>query len=150
MNLSDYDEKTVRVTLKDGDVFEGVCTHNSDEYNLDAIGRAEESLDIDNWNFFRSEIERIALIDGPPAVWMNRRLHCMHLVPAPFEKIERGEKTIEIRLNDEKRRQIRVGDAIRFEEIGGWEDVLYVEVTALHAFDSFAALFAALPPAALG
>ena len=150
MNLYDYDEKTVRITLKDGDVFEGVCLHNSDEYNLDAIGCEEESLAIDNWNFFRSEIETVELIDGPPKIWMNRPLHCMHLVPAPFEKIVRGDKTIEMRLRDEKRQTIRVGDAIRFEEIGGWEDVLYVEVTALHAYPSFAALYAALPAAALG
>lgn len=150
MNLFDFDEKTVRITLKDGDVFEGVCVHNSDEYNLDAIGREEESLDIDSWNFFRSEIAAVEVIDRPPKRWMNRPLHCMHLLPAPFEKIERGEKTVEIRLNDEKRQAIRVGDALRFEEVGGWEDVLYVEVTALHAYPSFAALYAALPAQALG
>ena len=150
MNLFDYDGKTVRITLKDGDVFEGVCVQNSAEFNFDAIGREEESLAIDNWNFFKSEIRKVELIDGPPGIWMNRPLHCMHLAPAPFEKIECGEKTIELRLGDEKRQAIRVGDAIRFEEVGGWEDVCYVEVTALHPFPSFAALYAALPPEKLG
>lgn len=150
MNLFDYHEKAVRITLKDGDVFEGECVQNPAEFNLDAIGREEESLAIDNWNFFKSEIDKVELIDGQPKIWMNQPLHCMHLAPAPFEKIERGEKTIELRLGDEKRQAIRVGDAIRFEEIGGWEDVCYVEVTALHPYPSFAALYAALPAEKLG
>ena len=35
-----------------------------------------------------------------------------------FEKIEKGEKTIELRLFDEKRRTVRTGDIIEFSCAG--------------------------------
>ena len=38
----------------------------------------------------------------------------MKLHPAPFEMIKSGKKTIELRLYDEKRRKIKVGDEIIF------------------------------------
>ena len=41
-------------------------------------------------------------------------LHQMNLHPAPFSLVESGLKTIELRLYDEKRRQIAVGDTILF------------------------------------
>lgn len=36
-------------------------------------------------------------------------IHNMRLNPSPFEAIRSGKKTIEIRLNDEKRKQVKVG-----------------------------------------
>lgn len=41
--------------------------------------------------------------------------HYMTLDPAPFETINNGTKTIELRLNDEKRQLIRINDEIIFE-----------------------------------
>jgi ASC-1-like (ASCH) protein len=38
----------------------------------------------------------------------------MHLHLAPFERILSGKQTIEARLNDEKRRELKVGDIIEF------------------------------------
>ncbi|MBU1091861.1 hypothetical protein KKA27_03305 [Patescibacteria group bacterium] len=35
-----------------------------------------------------------------------------HRLPDPFERIKRGEKKIEIRLFDEKRQKIKIGDII--------------------------------------
>ena len=43
-------------------------------------------------------------------------IHKMRLHPKPFEAIESGEKTIEIRLNDEKRQKIKVGHVIEFSK----------------------------------
>lgn len=40
--------------------------------------------------------------------------HVMNLTPAPMQEIRTGNKTIELRLNDEKRKQISVGDTIKF------------------------------------
>ena len=40
--------------------------------------------------------------------------HSMQLQPSPFEMIKDGSKTIELRLFDEKRRKIRIGDTIAF------------------------------------
>ena len=60
----------------------------------------------------------------------------MTLNETPFRQIERGEKTVEIRLNDEKRQQLQVGDLIRFTLKDGNER-LFVEVTSLKHFPSF-------------
>ena len=64
-------------------------------------------------------------------------IHKMNLNPEPFEMIRNGQKTIELRLNDEKRRMINVGDMI--------EENLIARVIALHRFDSFAELYRELP-----
>ena len=40
----------------------------------------------------------------------------MKLQPEFFEKIKNGEKTYEIRLNDEKRQQINIGDLVVFKK----------------------------------
>ena len=55
----------------------------------------------------------------------------MKLDKEPFEKIKSGEKTIELRLYDEKRRKIRVGDIIVFTCRDGGER-LARRVKALH------------------
>ena len=41
-------------------------------------------------------------------------LHIMKLKRAPFDKIRNGSKTIELRLNDEKRQKVNIGDFIEF------------------------------------
>lgn len=70
--------------------------------------------------------------------------HEMSLRPRPFEAIASGRKRYELRLHDEKRRLIRVGDEILFTCTDGSSSVL-TRVTGLHPFDSFASLYAALP-----
>ncbi len=77
-------------------------------------------------------------------------LHQMKLEPVPFEQIRSGSKTIEIRLRDEKRQQVQVGDFIEFSCTDAPENRLQTRVTALHPFGSFAELFAALPKEKLG
>lgn len=71
--------------------------------------------------------------------------HHMKLRHEPFDKIRAGEKTIELRLYDEKRRLLKVGDEIEFVCLDEKRLPLSVQVIALHRFDSFAALYAALP-----
>jgi ASC-1-like (ASCH) protein len=68
----------------------------------------------------------------------------MNLTPAPFSMIKSGQKTIELRLLDEKRQQIRVGDNIIFTNIESGE-ALTKTVVKLHRFDSFEELYRALP-----
>lgn len=74
----------------------------------------------------------------------QNEMHKMKLRPEPFEKIKAGEKTIELRLFDEKRQQIRPGDEIEFTNTATGE-TLRKTVIKLHRFDSFAALYRALP-----
>jgi ASC-1-like (ASCH) protein len=71
--------------------------------------------------------------------------HVLNLNPRPFEDIKSGRKTIELRLYDEKRQQIRVGDTLVFVHTEASARTLTATVTALHCFPDFAALYAALP-----
>ena len=69
----------------------------------------------------------------------------MTLDAEPFEKIRDGEKTIELRLNDEKRQKVKIGDKISFTLKGSEGDYLMTKVVALHKFSSFKELYASLP-----
>ena len=70
--------------------------------------------------------------------------HNMKLNPVPFERIKSGEKTIEIRLFDEKRQQIKAGDKIVFTNNTSGE-TLNTLVVKLHRFESFEELYKSLP-----
>lgn len=65
------------------------------------------------------------------------KIHHMKLLPQYFEFIKNGTKRLELRLNDEKRRNIRVNDLIIFEKVS--EDVEYLEtiVKDIHKYSSF-------------
>lgn len=66
--------------------------------------------------------------------------HEMKLNNEPFECIKNGTKTIELRLNDEKRKQLIVGDYIEFTNRVTNEKLL-VEVIDLFKYNSFEELY---------
>ena len=68
----------------------------------------------------------------------------MKLRQTPFEMIKSGEKTIELRLYDEKRQSVAVGDDIEFTCVESGERLMRT-VRAIHIFASFAELYRALP-----
>ncbi len=70
--------------------------------------------------------------------------HIMNLESSAFLKIANGSKTIELRLNDEKRQKINIGDRIEFRcsEINS---VIFAEVIKLHKFLDFEQLYKVLP-----
>ena len=70
--------------------------------------------------------------------------HKMRLDPAPFAAIRRGDKTLELRLYDEKRRAIAKGDLILFTERDSGA-TLKTRVVDLFRFCDFAELYAMLP-----
>ena len=76
--------------------------------------------------------------------------HYMRLREAPFRKIAAGTKTYELRLFDEKRRQIAPGDAIVFTCTADEAVSVTVRVTELLRFSSFAELYKTLPLDACG
>ena len=76
-------------------------------------------------------------------------MHFMRLNPAPFGLIRDGRKSIELRLYDEKRRKIQIGDGILFENTEAPE-LLLARVTGLRVFASFDDLYQALPLEACG
>lgn len=70
--------------------------------------------------------------------------HCMNLEPSVFFKIANGNKTIELRLNDEKRQKINIGDTIEFR-CGEINSVIFAEVIKLYKFPDFEQLYKVLP-----
>jgi len=79
-------------------------------------------------------------------VLLRRKIdvHKMNLNSSPFEMIKSGEKTIELRLYDEKRQQVKVGDNIIFTNTSTGE-TLNTTVTKLHRFNTFNELYKSLP-----
>ena len=75
--------------------------------------------------------------------------HILNLHPEPFELIKSGKKTIEMRLNDEKRSQIKVGDTIRFISRKD-ESTLICEVTNIKSYPSFTDLYNCVDQRLLG
>jgi ASC-1-like (ASCH) protein len=150
MELRAYDGKNVHITTVWGEVFEGEAVYDSEDYCESEYGWAEESLNLEHWVFRRSDIASAEVMEGEPRIWLSRRMHTMHLVPSAFDRMEDGKKTIELRLNDPKRREIRVGDMIRFEGVEEDWDVLHMEVKELLPFPSFKELYAALPLSEMG
>lgn len=68
-------------------------------------------------------------------------LHKMKLNESPFEKIKNGTKTIEFRLYDEKRQQIKIGDQIEFSKLPDLQEKLLVDVFELYRETTFENLF---------
>ncbi len=77
-------------------------------------------------------------------------LHLMKLQSDPFEKIKNGTKTIEIRLNDEKRQLLNVGDNIEFSLFDDSDQKILTEIISLEKFKSFKNLFDAFEPKSYG
>lgn len=64
----------------------------------------------------------------------------MRLNNVPFKLIKNGSKTIELRLNDEKRQLINIGDIITFMNRSDGE-VIKTKVLNLHKYPSFEELY---------
>lgn len=71
--------------------------------------------------------------------------HMMNLNPSPFKMIREGNKTIELRLYDEKRKRISIGDTITFVNTDNPNDAICASVIDLFVFDSFDELYKNLP-----
>lgn len=76
-------------------------------------------------------------------------VHNMKLNEGPFEAIKAGTKTIEMRLYDNKRRKIQVGDIIEFKNVVSSEEIK-VEVLALHVVPTFKDLYTMFDKVSLG
>ena len=67
--------------------------------------------------------------------------HEMTLFPKPYASIASGQKTIELRLYDEKRQSIHIGDHIRFTNTEDASQTTLCEVVGLHVFKDFRELY---------
>ena len=73
--------------------------------------------------------------------------HNMTLKQPYFDLIKEGRKTVELRLYDNKRQQIKVGDTIRFQNGDSFHTV---KVTALFIAENFEGLFKLVNPKLTG
>lgn len=71
--------------------------------------------------------------------------HYMKLNSQPYALIKNRVKTIELRLYDEKRKRIEIGDSIVFSHAKNPQDYLTAEVIALYVFKDFSELYQKLP-----
>ena len=76
--------------------------------------------------------------------------HDMNLNTEPFELIRKGSKTVELRLNDEKRRKIQADDLIFFHRIEEEYDVLKCRVRKIRTFPDFYELYLHYDPVSMG
>ena len=77
-------------------------------------------------------------------------LHLMKLQLNPFEKIQSGTKTIEFRLNDEKRRLLNIGDQIEFSIVDNPEQKILTQIVGIHKFEIFKELCYSFDPKSYG
>ena len=76
-------------------------------------------------------------------------IHKMNLAPLPFQAISSRRKTIEMRLYDEKRSKINVGDEIEFENIDTHQKIKCA-VLNLTRYKDFFELYSNFDKAAIG
>ena len=77
-------------------------------------------------------------------------MHAMKVQTKYYNLLKSGIKTIELRLWDEKRRQIQVGDQITFSDLSNSDDTFIAQVLALHHANSFDKLCDIIQPAQAG
>lgn len=70
----------------------------------------------------------------------------MNLYSKYFDKIKAGKKKIELRLYDEKRKAVRLGDTILIHRLPKKEEAVSVKVIGISLFKSFNEVYSAFPP----
>lgn len=77
------------------------------------------------------------------------KTHEMKLHAAPFAAIQAKTKTVEMRLYDEKRQALQIGDLLRFTNAATGETLL-TKILALHVYPTFDELYKRFGKTALG
>ena len=72
-------------------------------------------------------------------------IHQMALNEEYFDSIKTGKKTVEVRLNDAKRRKIKVGEFIEFVNVSNQIDTLTVKVIDLRQYATFKEMYQNIP-----
>ncbi|MEV6608084.1 ASCH domain-containing protein [Kutzneria sp. NPDC051319] len=98
-------------------------------------------------HFFRSfTVKELGRIMNARPVTLPVRAHEMGIYKRYFDLIATGRKTTEVRVNDSSRRNIKVGNLIRFRCQG---DEVLTKVTKVTRYDSFEEMFAHEPVASV-
>ena len=75
----------------------------------------------------------------------TKLIHQMGLYEEYFAAIKTGRKKMEVRLNDEKRRRIKIGDSIKFIKVPEQDESLQVQVMDLTTYETFQAMYEDIP-----
>ena len=103
--------------------------------------------EVEKWR--KEQSEKLTEKVRPDMAAIKRTVHDMHLKKEPFERIKSGEKTVEMRLFDEKRQKLHVGDKIVFTEEESGEETT-VTIKNLCVYKDFKELYAAYDKRLLG
>ena len=77
-------------------------------------------------------------------------VHEMKLKPQYFDLIKCGKKIYEIRLNDEKRQQMKIGDSLIFKREPEMIELLNTKIENLIYFETFEEMIQTLSPEQIG
>ncbi len=76
--------------------------------------------------------------------------HNMNLSTEPFKLIKNRQKTVEVRLFDNKRKQIKINDNIIFTHLNNKNEKIEVKIISLHIHPTFKNLFEHFSPSNFG
>lgn len=62
--------------------------------------------------------------------------HIMKINDSAFERMKKGTKKREYRVNDEKRKQVRIGDIIEFQKISNQDEKILMDVKEIELYNS--------------
>ena len=77
-------------------------------------------------------------------------MHTMKIQTKYYKLLKDGVKTIELRLYDEKRQQLHIGDMIQFSDLSNPDDSFVAQVTKLHRAPNFESLCEIIQPTQAG
>jgi ASC-1-like (ASCH) protein len=115
------------------------CLFDSARDQSDSSVFLADGLAVIDGSAVRTGKVNVLVIEDEP---MYESEHEMSLATDPFKRIQSGKKRVELRLLDEKRKKIRVGDRIVFKHTENPSETLRARVIGLHGYPNFDALSA--------
>ncbi len=64
MKLAKFDSKIIRIITIDDEIYEGIASYNSQDYDEHEFGRNEESIQIAYCLFYKNDIKKIEVLDN--------------------------------------------------------------------------------------
>ena len=84
MDILQYDNKHVRITIFDGSVYEGIVTHNSASYDGHEFGREEEGLQMPSLLIYKDDIQSVESLEyrdpSPGSAERRGRCRCRYRI----------------------------------------------------------------------
>lgn len=89
-------------------------------------------------------------LESKPVATLGVVLHKMKLQASAYARVRSGAKMLELRLYDEKRQRIQLGDTIEFTELSDLVATVRAHVIGLLIYPTFASLIDDIPTALMG